>query len=209
LIEQNIKRLVKINTSLEHRLKKYGTEIKRFPRQSILKQINQINQIRYDKLVTELTEETNLFQITDDRGKVKEKIKEFGFSPTLNKALNKVEDYYWNTGSDEFDYSSAIKLLRQFHEKLIKEICSKIKEKTNDDYPTDMKTLIANLRKYMKEHLQLKKENKLINGLVDLINNKGPHALTSEKEYFRLTKNMTIEVALLLLSKLERFLHFY
>jgi hypothetical protein len=28
LIEQNIKRLVKINTSLEHRLKKYGKEIK-------------------------------------------------------------------------------------------------------------------------------------------------------------------------------------
>jgi hypothetical protein len=69
-----------------------------------------------------------------------------------------------------------------------------------------MKTSIANLRKYMKEHLQLKKENRLINGLVGLINNKGSHALTSEKEYFKLTKNMTIEVALFLLSKLEKFL---
>lgn len=169
--------------------------------------LRQVNEIQYNKLESELIEGVNLFQIAEDRKAVKREIKRFGFTKTLDKALDKIENYYWDTSADEFDYSTAIKMLREFHSELIKEICSKIKIKTQEDYPTSKDTKISNLRMYMKKHLGLEDENRLINGLVDIINKEGAHTLVTEKEYFRLTKNMTIEVALLLLTKLEKFLY--
>lgn len=170
-----------------------------------------IHNIKYMHLEAELGEGINL-QINQDREKVKEFITDFGLSSELNMALEKIDEYYWRPTSDEFDYSAAIGKLREFLSKLIEEICGKIQEVTQDYYKEyEGKTPIAKQRKYIKKHLKLEKENKLLDGLVDVINSTGSHHLISEKEYFRLTKNMTIEISLLLFTKLNKFLikHFH
>ena len=58
----------------------------------------------------------------------------------------------------------------------------------------------------MKDKLELNYENKLLDKLIDMINHEGSHALISEREYFRLTKNISIEISLLLLTKLDKFI---
>lgn len=167
--------------------------------------IQRIDAIYYDALALSLKEGTN-FQINMDQEKIKEKIRIFGFDSILSDALDKIEELYWNTSIDEFDNSMAMDKLRTFWEKTVESICEKIYEKTGESYPKTEDTKIGNFRKYMKKHLQLDKENQLMNKLVDILNDKGSHNFISEREYFRLTKNITIEVAMLLFIKLEKFM---
>ncbi len=74
--------------------------------------------------------------------------------------------------------------------------------KTKEEVPK----VDAELKNYMKKHLKLTEStNFLINALIRAFNEKGSHALISKKEYFRLTRNIMIEIILLLLTKLENF----
>lgn len=167
--------------------------------------LERIHVIRYSALKNALKEGTN-FQIETDRNKIKEKISFFGFDPVLVASLDKMEEMYWDFSTDEFDNSMAMGQLREFFTRLVRNICQKIKEKTGKPYPNTESTKIANLRKYMKEHLQLDEEHQLMNKLIEMINHKGSHNLVSEREYFRVTKNIGIEISKLLLTKLEKFL---
>ena len=171
----------------------------------IQKVIDRITLLLYEHTKKVLGLKTN-FEINYDREKVKEKINEFNFDPNLAIALDEIDEYYHRKALNEFEYSMAIAPLREFFNTLIENICKKIYEKTKEKYPTSENTKIANLRVYMKTHLELQKEHQLINKLIDMINYTGSHSLISEREYFRLTKNVSIEMALLLLTKLNRFL---
>lgn len=112
----------------------------------------------------------------------------------------------WNTTSDEFDWAMANGLLREFLAQLLKESSGKIYGKTGDEITIGKSELIS-FKSYIKKHLSLDdEENKLINALYGITNSEGAHTLITEKDYFRLCKNMIIELSLLLTSKLERFL---
>ena len=161
-----------------------------------------IHKILYDALARTLTQGTN-YEINADRKKIQEKIQLFGFDKILSDALDKIEEIYWSNSTDKFDNSMAIDKLRTFWEKTVESICEKIKEKTKEEFPKTEKTIMGNYRVYMKKHLDLDEENELINKLVDILNHKGSHNFISEREYFRLTKNITIEISLLIFTKLE------
>lgn len=167
--------------------------------------LRRINLIFHNALSQSLNEGTD-FQINLDRKKVKEKMSVFGFDDVLLQALDRIEEIYWDTSKDKFDNSMAMDKLRTFWERIVELICKKIKEKTNLPYPKTENTKMGNLRKYMKGNLQLDKEHFLMNKLVDILNDKGSHNFISGREYFRLTKNITIEIAFLLLIKLEKFI---
>ena len=80
--------------------------------------------------------------------------------------------------------------------------------KTGEDYPKNQtKGSIGIKRQYIKKHLHLSNDdNKLIDSYVNILHGEGGHAFTSEKLYFSLTKNIGIELAYFLVSKLEKFL---
>ena len=164
----------------------------------------QINKIRYDNLLKEL--EGINFQINQDRLKVIEKIRLFGFDESLAKFLDKAEAYYWDTSKDEFDWASGIGILREFSNVLVENVAENIRKKIKEGYPKERKTLIGNMRLYTKKHLDMKELDKLFDALMDIINSKGSHKLISDREYYRLTKNMLIEIALIIFTKLEKFL---
>jgi len=175
---------------------------KEFTEEGVL--LNIINRVQHKRLSIELDEGSN-FEIDQDKDKVIEKMKHFGFSENLSVILNKINDYYWDTKNDEFEYSMAIGKIREFFSELVKEVTDRIYEKTKEKIPTTKNTGIANMREYLKMHLHLTNENKLIDELVELTNKKGSHSLISSKEHFRLIKNIGIELALLILTKLEQF----
>lgn len=63
---------------------------------------------------------------------------------------------------------------------------------------------MGNLRKYLEKHLALTQADKtILDGLVLIEQKKGAHALISEREYLRLAKNISVETALLILTKFE------
>jgi hypothetical protein len=165
-----------------------------------------IHHILYDALTKTLNEGTN-YEINADRKKIQEKIQLFGFNSILSEALDRVEEIYLNNSSDEFDYSMAIDKLRTFLEKTVDAVCEKIKEKTNEEYPIIKESHMGNCRVYMKKHLELDEEDGMMTKLVETLNHKGNHNFISEREYFRLTKNITIEVSLLIFTKLEQFMN--
>jgi len=165
----------------------------------------QISEIRYLRLKSELEVGVNP-EINADKEKVTEKINRFGFSDELSGALNKIDEYYWNTTSDKFDWAMANSLLRTFLTQLLKEISREISGKTGDKIIMG-KSELNSFKSYIKKQLLLDdEENKLINALIGITNSEGAHTLITEKEYSRLCKNMIIELSLLLMSKLESFL---
>ena len=167
--------------------------------------LQRINLIFYSTLSQSLSEGTD-FQISIDREKIKEKMSTFGFDSTLLETLDKIEEIYQDSTKDEFDNSMAMGQLRTFLEKSTKLICKKINEKTKESYPKTKPSEMGNLREYMKKHLNLGEENDLLDAVIKIINHKGSHNLISEREYFRVTKNISIETTFLLLTKLEKFI---
>jgi hypothetical protein len=163
----------------------------------------QINKLRYETLRREM-EGINL-EINQDRKKAIEKMKYFGFGESVAEFLNKAEKYYWDTSKDEFDWKMVTGSLREASNEFIKGVASRIKERLGDEYPKEKQTPIGNMRLYIRNNLELGHEDELYDVLIDIINDKGAHKLITDKEYFRLAKNMIIEIFLLILTKLEKF----
>ena len=170
--------------------------------------LERIHNIQYQQLKMLLGDVTNI-QINTDKNRVKQLVTKYQFDEKLSEALDKVDQYYFSKAHDEFEYSMAIAPLREFFQLLMEDIANKIFEITNEDIPTSEATAIANRRLYVKRHLHLDEENQLLNKLIEMINHEGSHALISDKEYLRLTKNMSIELALLLLTKVGKFINEY
>ena len=164
-----------------------------------------VNNLRYINLKTELkgiNEELNI-----DKERVIDMMTKYGFPPLMEDFLLQIdqipESLEWDTIN-----SGMIGNLRAFYEELIQNISKSIKEKSGYEFPTDSnKGEMGNKRLYVKQHLELtKNDDKFISSYVNILHGEGGHSFISEKKYFRLTKNIGIEIAYFLLSKLEVFL---
>lgn len=163
-----------------------------------------INSIKYHNLQKELLETNE--EINIDKEKVIEFISKYGFPQEMEEFLLEIDNLSelaeWKSIS-----SGMIGNLRTFHDKLIENIAKQINSKTGIDYPTDGKNIRENYRIYIKQILKLSNnDNKLIKSFTDILNKEGSHAFLSEIKYFKLTKNINIEISLFLFSKLDEFL---
>lgn len=163
-----------------------------------------INELRYNKLQNELTginEELNI-----DKEKMIVIMKKYGFPQQMEVFLLEL-DKLNNLSDSKILTSGMISNLRSFFEALIKNIAKQIKSRTGEDYPKESKGQMGNFRIYIKKHLELSDvDNKFISSFIDILHKEGGHAFSSEKKYLVLTKNIGIEIAYFLLSKLEDFL---
>ncbi len=96
--------------------------------------------------------------------------------------------------------------LRVFMEDIFKDIGRNISNELNEQIPKmEGKGEMGNLRNYIRTKLELhENEDKFINNFISILHTEGGHSFTSEKEYFRLARNIAIEIALLILTKYER-----
>mgnify|MGYP001277211493 CR=1 FL=1 len=144
------------------------------------------------------------FEINVDKKKLIEKIKYLEFDESYTYLLDKIDDYLISNNSDLIN-SGMISNLRSFLEQLFKDVAKKIEFYDKDKIPSEADSPMANIRIYLKRKLNLTDdENKFISKFISILNSEGGHSFTSEKEYFRLAKNIAIEISLFIMTKLEK-----
>lgn len=166
-----------------------------------------INVIEHSRLKKELLEDVN-WEINQDINKVEEKIQFFGLSRELSQGLREIEKAYRKADS-EFDFKICVDLVRSFLENLNKEIMPKIENKCGIAFLGNMtkaKDVIDYFGKRGVDFL-VEKEHALCRALYNFASDLGVHPLVSKKEYARISKNIIIELALLVLDRLEKYLY--
>ncbi len=176
-----------------------------YPRLSETEEINQmIDQILFNNLNREL--EGINFEINQDERKVFERIKYYNFDKNIENALREIDSFIYLENSKTIT-SGMVKNFREIFAILVENIALKIEDITKENFPQVKETKIGNLRLYVKKHLNLSdRENKFIDSFINILHIEGGHSFMSEKEYFRLARNIFIIIAYFLLSKLDKFM---
>lgn len=144
-------------------------------------------------------------EINIDKQIVKEKINYLGLDEKYSKLLDEI-DKYMVTDVSEFVNSGMIGNLRVFTIDIIIDLARRISRHKKEEIPKeDGQQVLAASRKYLENNLELgSDEERFINFFMRILHGEGGHSMTSEKEYFRLARNIAIEIALFLLSKFEK-----
>lgn len=150
------------------------------------------------------------FEINQDKEKVIEKIEYYKFGKDIVNALIEIDKFLF---SEEKTVSSGMNNnLRNVMATMITRISDKIREVTKEEIPKNNpnkpdKKEMGLRRDYIKKHLKLTEEDDdFVDAFVDVLHEEGGHSFMSEKEYFRLSRNITITFLYFLLSKLDKFL---
>lgn len=163
----------------------------------------QLNEIAFKNLKVEL--QGINFHINQDKKEVIKKIEYFNFGEDLIELLNEIDQIFTNSEIKSIN-SGMVNNLRHFISVIIKKICEEVKKNVREEYPKEKDSEMGNLRIYLKKHLEINnKDDKLIDSFIDVLHSQGGHSFGTEKEYFRLAKNIAIELSFFLLTKLERF----
>lgn len=168
--------------------------------------IRLINEIEHSRLKGELLEDVN-WEINQDVNKVEEKISLFGLSKELSDGIREIEKEYRQAGS-AFDFKTCVDHSRSFLENLNKEIVPKIESKCGIKFSgniTKAKDVIDYFGKKDVDFL-MEKEQNLCRDVYGLASDVGVHSLVSKREYARISKNIIVELALLILDRLEKYL---
>jgi hypothetical protein len=89
---------------------------------------------------------------------------------------------------------------------LLKDIANRIAEGEGFKIPhVEGRGEMGDVRSYLKSKLDFSDaDDKFIDSFIDILHIEGGHSFMSEKEYFRLSRNIAIEIALFALSKYEK-----
>jgi hypothetical protein len=144
-------------------------------------------------------------EINQDKKVVSEKISMLGFDKSYNELLDGI-DHFIYIETSKIVNAGMISNLRTFMGNLLKDVANRIAEKQGEKMPIiEGRGEMGNIRSYLKNKLELSdKDDKFIDSFVNILHSEGGHAFTSEKEYFRLARNIAIEIALFILSKYEK-----
>jgi hypothetical protein len=158
---------------------------------------------RFELLGTQIRRvniETNL-----DKKAVCEKISLLGFDKSYSQLLDGIDSFI-NTETLKEVKPEPISTLRVFMTNLQKDIATKIADKEGETIPAigDQEEM-GTVGCYLKKKLDLSdSDDRFIGSFVGVLHSEGGNAFVSEKEYFRLARNIAIEIALFLLSKYEK-----
>lgn len=144
-------------------------------------------------------------EINQDKKSVAEKISLFGLSGNYNELLSCIDDFIF-TDTSKVVNAGMISNLRTFMADLFKDIAKRIADSEHEVIPKiEGRAEMGNIRGYLKAKLELSDtDNKFIDSFVVVLHQEGGHSFMSEKEYFRLSRNIAIEIALFVLSKYEK-----
>ena len=209
LIDEN--RIVDIRTKVSHIEGKYwfkGDElIKPCSLEKYIDDIKKlINEIQHSRLQEELLEDVN-WEINQDINKVEEKIELFRMSKELSEGIREIEKTYRKAGS-AFDFKTCVDYTRSFLENLNKEVIPKIENKCGIKFTGDISKAKEVIDYFGKKGVDflIEKEQNLCRDVYGLASDLGVHSLVSKREYARISKNIIVEMALLILDRLEKYL---
>jgi hypothetical protein len=144
-------------------------------------------------------------EINQDKKAVSEKIALLGFDKKYNTLLAEIDDFLKDETHKSIN-SGMINNLRGFMCDLFVDIAKKVSVTKNEGIPQlPNHSEISNARNYLKQNLDLsEKDDKFIDSFINILHHEGGHSFLSEKEYFRLARNIAIEISLFVLSKYEK-----
>jgi len=165
------------------------------------------NNLKIYRLKKELNEDIN-YEINQDKERIQKIIRNFGFDENISEALNKIEEAYFYSSENGFDIRNNISLLKEIFDKVIFSILNKLEKVTNEkptkknekEHPSETK------HKFICDKLLFSEGERKTLSSINKILNEEKHSLISKKEKFRITRNFTIELLLLMLSKLDNFI---
>jgi hypothetical protein len=142
-------------------------------------------------------------EINQDQKLVTEKISSLGLNPNYNELLSCIERYILSENPKPVN-AGMINNLRTFMADLLKEIATKVAEIEHEVIPKERDSEMGNIRNYLTTKLGFSsKDDKFIDSFINILHAEGGHSFVSEQEYFRLARNIAIEIALFILSKYE------
>ena len=167
---------------------------------------NRLFIIKKERLSASLFEGVN-FEINQDQTQLQNVITEFGFDKELNEIISKVNEKLYNA-KDSFDFKNCIDLIRAFFETLCISIALEIQNKKQIT-PSESIDKMGKAENYFLDKrvkFLTQAEHDLIVKFNGFISSKGVHALQSETEYARISRNLAIELGLFLMEKLRKYL---
>jgi hypothetical protein len=162
--------------------------------------------IRFTKLSSQL-QWINI-EINRDREDLRKTIQYLGFHPQYDQFLTELDAHFFGEKAS-IQVASLIWSFREFSSSLIIDIAKKISE--IEELPNIPKSPKANspiwhARYYIKEKLWLSNhEDDFLDNFVQILQTQWWHAFLSSMEYFRLAKNIFIEIMLFLISRFRDF----
>jgi hypothetical protein len=158
---------------------------------------------RFDLLKTQIRK-VNV-EINQDKKTVAEKINVLGLSGNYNELLSCIDNFIL-TDTSKVVNAGMISNLRTFMADLFKDIANRIAHGEGKEIPKiEGRGEMGNIRSYLKSKLELSDaDDKFIDSFVEILHSEGGHSFMAETEYFRLSRNIAIEIALFVLSKYEK-----
>jgi len=172
------------------------------------------NKIQHDKIMNFIRSKSyevvrtkvskNNVEINSDKKEIIKKIDELSFESKYKEFWNEIDAFFNDPSSVES--SGMIGNLRTYIENLLTDLAKKISSITGHEIPRlgTGESNIKIIRTFLKQKLELSDDdNNLIDKYIKVLHKEGGHSFVSTIEYFRLTKNMGIEIILFLLSRYE------
>ena len=146
-----------------------------------------------------LTPGMNL-EVNQDKDTVRTFLQKLGFGQLLIESLEEAERLY-RGGATPFELKSSMGHLRSFLENLFLEACSLAHKRLGGTRPSKWGEALMYLR---FQNILTEKEELFTSQLYTLMSDTSVHPLVAGQEYARLMRNISIEIGLLLLTKLNK-----
>lgn len=150
-------------------------------------------------------------EINKDKEELKQIINYFWFDTKYNEFLTNLDKHFYSEIKDSIEIAWMIWTFRQFNNDIIIDIALEVaKIEWLNEIPkvewSKSTKQIGLAWDYLKEKFWLSNnEEKFLEYFTKILHEEWWHAFLSSIEYFRLTKNITIEIILMLLYKLREF----
>jgi len=159
-----------------------------------------IQRARYVHVKKELLEGPNP-EINTDKEALVSRMVALGFRGSIADALEEVEKKLANAISP-FDFKGVMDLVRTIYEEAFEDAANSVANRRKKIIPEG--THFARFKTFLiSENLLTGEEAKLSQELYNYLSNQGSHVLSSAPEQARLTKNIVIEVCLLVIGRVE------
>ena len=156
-------------------------------------------QARFFYLKGALQQTVNL-EVESDKARVESFLAKLGFSTDMIKSLNAAENDY-RSSTNPFELKSCLGHLRSFLEHLHREAAKSIATSAGITVMDRWGDAILFLREqgyFTKQH------ESFVASLYTLLSDESVHALTADREYARLLRNVTIEYGVMFLTVLDK-----
>jgi len=162
---------------------------------------NRINRVRYLRLRKDLLEGPNP-EINADREVLASRMQHLGFRQEILVALNEV-DRKLQFATTSLDFKGCMDLLRTVYEEIVEDAARTVAGATSSPLPASKKDFQPWNQLLVTTNALTEDEAALSQKLYNYLSNAGAHRLGSAPEQVRVSRNMVIELGLLIVGRVQ------